>query len=106
MYSENLKKLRAELDWSVDKLSKKIDIPSSTLWGYEGGKRVPSIELCIKLYKILKVNINWFLTGEGEMFVTEKKDFAGVEFEVEDARKLAQRLNDIELRMKKIEENS
>lgn len=68
MYAENLKKLRKQLNISVEKLAKSIDIPASTLWGYESKKRTPSIDLPIRLYRIYNVNTNWFLTGEGEMF--------------------------------------
>lgn len=68
MFAKNLKKLRQHLHLSVDKLSEIVDIPASTLWGYEGNKRKPSIDLPIQLYRKLNVNLNWFLTGEGEMF--------------------------------------
>lgn len=52
-------------------MAEKIGIPASTLWGYEGKKRVPSIELSIQLYNILNVNLNWFISGDGEMFVSK-----------------------------------
>ncbi len=68
MYAENLKKIRKNLNLSVDKFAQMLDIPSSTIWGYEGKKRVPSIELSIQLYKTFNVNLNWFVSGEGEMF--------------------------------------
>ena len=114
MYSSNLKKLREELGWSVNKLAKETDIPASTLWGYEGAKRVPSVEFPIQLYRKLniirdgikcKLNITWFLTGDGEMFIKEKKDFTGIEFTVEEAQQITQRLNNFELRLKSLEEN-
>lgn len=68
MYAKNLKLLRKALNLSVEKLSKKLDIPASTLWGYEGEKKIPSIKLCIQLYRVLNVNLNWFVSGKGEMF--------------------------------------
>ncbi len=80
MYSENLKKLRKELGLSVEKLSDKLGIPASTIWGYEGNKRTPSIEFPIQLYRVLNVNINWFLTGEGEMFINRSPYFSDNEF--------------------------
>lgn len=69
MYSENLKKLRKELGLSVEKLSERLNVPSSTIWGYEAGKRTPSIEFPIQLYRKFNININWFLTGDGDMFI-------------------------------------
>lgn len=68
MYSDNLKKIRKTLKLSVDKFANIVDIPAPTLWGYEGKKRLPSIELPIQLYKKLNVNLNWFISGNGEMF--------------------------------------
>lgn len=72
MYAENLKKIRKELKLSVEKLSETTGIPASTLWGYEGKKRTPSIDLPIQLYRKFNINANWFLTGEGEMFNSPK----------------------------------
>lgn len=69
MYSKNLKKIRNAKNLSVEKLSKILDIPASTLWGYEGNKRTPSIDLPTQLNRRLDVNTNWFLTGEGMMFL-------------------------------------
>ena len=68
MYAENLKKIRKELNLSVEKFAQKLNIPASTIWGYEGKKRVPSIELTIQLYRIFNININWFISGDGNMF--------------------------------------
>jgi transcriptional regulator with XRE-family HTH domain len=69
MLKENLKKLRQELGLSVAKLSEKIDIPAMTLTNYERGERTPSAQLFIQLNKKLNVNLNWFVSGEGEMFI-------------------------------------
>ena len=80
MFAENLKKIRKELHLSVDKMSETLGIPASTLWGYEGNKRTPSIELPIQLYRKYNVNTNWFLTGEGEMF--NSTNFENVKTEV------------------------
>lgn len=68
MYAENLKKLRKSLNLSVDKFAQQLGIPASTIWGYEGKKRIPSIELSVQLYKIFNVNLNWLISGAGEMF--------------------------------------
>lgn len=68
MYATNLKKLRQYLNLSTSELSKKLQIPSRTLAAYERKERTPSIELTIQLRQKLGVDINWFLTGVGEMF--------------------------------------
>ena len=68
MLKENLKKIRKKLGLSVAKLSDKLEIPAMTLTNYERGDRTPSAQLFIQMNKKLNVNLNWFVTGEGEMF--------------------------------------
>ena len=68
MLKENLKKVRQELGLSVAKLSQKIEIPAPTLTCYERGERTPSAQLFIQLHIKLNINLNWFVTGKGEMF--------------------------------------
>ena len=68
MLAGNLKKIREELGLSMTKFSEKLEIPAMTLIHYENGERTPSAQLFIQLYKKLNVNINWFISGEGEMF--------------------------------------
>ena len=69
MYIENLKKIRKELGLSVEQLAIKIDIPSRTIGGYERNERKMSLEIVTQLCKKLNVNANWFVTGQGEMFL-------------------------------------
>ena len=72
MYNEQIKKIRTELDLSIAKLAKKIDIPERTIAGYERGERMPSLEFLARLSTTLGVNANWFLTGKGNMFVAQE----------------------------------
>ena len=74
IYSPNLKKIREILGLSVAKLAKKLDIPASTLTQYERGVRTPSFQLFAQLNKKLDVNLNWFVTGNGEIFNTQNKN--------------------------------
>lgn len=70
MYSSNLKRIRESKNLSIAKLSEIIGIPARTLTAYERSERTPSIELVSQLCKKMSVNINWFLTGNGEMYIT------------------------------------
>lgn len=54
---------------------------ASTLTAYERNERTPSWQLFTQLYKNLNVNLNWFVSGEGEMFNTPKYEDAKDEFE-------------------------
>lgn len=82
MYSKNLKTIRQKLDLSIAKMAKKLDMPQSTLTSYERNDRTPSVEFISRLYKILNVNTNWFVSGEGEIFNSPKKEFKEDEFTV------------------------
>ncbi|VVS92210.1 helix-turn-helix domain-containing protein [Desulfoluna spongiiphila] len=50
--------------------ARKCDIPYGTLQGYFR-KRLPHAEHLIRMANNVGVNINWLLTGNGEMFGTE-----------------------------------
>ena len=68
MYSDRIKEIRTKLNISVAKLAKKLGMSASTLTSYETSSRTPSIEFCTRLYNVLDVNVNWFVSGKGEMF--------------------------------------
>ena len=68
MYAENLKKIRKELDLSVAKMADRMKMSQSTLTGYERGDRIPSAPFFTRLYKTFNINLNWYASGEGEMF--------------------------------------
>lgn len=70
LYAQNLKAIRTALGISsVDKLAQKIGITARSLGEYERGGRLPSIELVTRLCTRLNINANWFVTGNGEMFI-------------------------------------
>lgn len=69
MYAENLKNIRKSLRLSVAKFAELLEMSASTLTGYERSERTPSWQLFAQLYKKANVNLNWLLTGEGEMFL-------------------------------------
>ena len=69
MYAENLKNIRKSLRLSVAKFAELLEMSASTLTGYERSERTPSWQLFAQLYKKANVNLNWFVSGEGEMFL-------------------------------------
>ena len=81
VYSQNLKKLRKKLGLSVSELSEKINVPSNTLSAYERSARCPSLDFGLLLYKKLDVNLNWFVSGDGNMF--KSSNFVDVEEDFE-----------------------
>ena len=61
-----------ENNLSVRKFAEMLDIPERTLSGYERSERTPTAPLFIKLHNICNVNLNWFVSGEGNMFNSEE----------------------------------
>ena len=72
MYAENLKNIRKSLRLSVAKFAELLEMSASTLTGYERSERTPSWQLFAQLYKKANVNLNWFVSGEGEMFLSSQ----------------------------------
>lgn len=77
MYRENLKKLRTELNLSAQKLADKIGSTQVSVSNYETGKYKPSYEFIEALHNVLNVNLNWFVSGHGEMFNGQDKETSG-----------------------------
>ena len=73
MYRENLKKIRFELKLSAQKLADDLGIHKMTVSNYENGKREPTYEVMEKLHSLYNVNLNWFVSGQGEMFLGQHK---------------------------------
>jgi len=67
-YSLRIKELREALNLKVAEFARSLNIPRSTLVGWEEGKSV-SIEILKPLENIFNVNMDWLLTGEGEMLL-------------------------------------
>ena len=49
-----------------------LDIPARTLTVYERYESAPSWKLFERLYSKVDVNLNWFVSGEGQMFNAPK----------------------------------
>ena len=62
----NLKSFRAKLNLSQAELSKRINIPTATLFNYELGKCVPNIETLIKLANFHNVSLDELVGREAD----------------------------------------
>lgn len=65
-----LKKLRKHLGFSQDKISKELEIPQTTYSNWERGRNEPPLEILSTFCNKHNVNLNWLLSGQGEMFQT------------------------------------
>ena len=86
MYAENLKKIRQALGLSVAKFADKLEMSANTLTNYEQSRREPSYNLFVQLDKKLNINLNWFVTGTGEMFNNQQPPATNNELEQEVVR--------------------
>jgi phage repressor protein C with HTH and peptisase S24 domain len=66
-YSKRIREVREALTLKIAEFARSLNVPRSTLIGWEEGKAV-SIETVKSLENIFGVNSDWYLTGEGEMF--------------------------------------
>lgn len=73
MYSENLRKIRKELDISAQKMADKLGVSQGSIAQYEAGKREPNYNFISRLNEVFNVNLNWFVSGQGEMFIGQDK---------------------------------
>lgn len=74
MYGENLKKLRKKLSFTQEQMACELGIPVRTYTAYERKENNPPYFMLVTLYQKYNVNLNWFVTGEGEMFNPPKYD--------------------------------
>lgn len=67
-----LRKIRKHMKLSQQKFSRKFGITQQTLSRYENNKLAIPDDLKISLSQY-GINMNWFLTGKGEMFLDQDK---------------------------------
>ncbi|SMO74869.1 Helix-turn-helix [Balnearium lithotrophicum] len=72
MLGERLKYLRKSLGLTQEELAQKLGISMMTLRRYESNKSQPDAEVLTKLLKLFHVNLNWLLTGKGNMFINNE----------------------------------
>lgn len=68
--NKRIREIRIALGMQQGDFADKIDILQQQLSKYERGENKPSAEFFKKLAEKENVNINWLLTGKGQMFTT------------------------------------
>ncbi len=77
-----IKRIRTELGFQQGDFARQMGIHQQQLSKYERGENKPSAEFFTKLVEKFNININWLLTGNGEMFgcnCAENKNIDAVE---------------------------
>jgi len=69
---QRVKKIRAELNITSVQMANALNIPVRTIGSYERNEVSPGAKFLSALIDTYYVNINWLLTGNGNMFISEK----------------------------------
>ena len=77
-FGSRIKEFRKVFNLSQQELAKKLNMQPQALARYEKDKVKPSIELAQKLTNMFNINLNWLLTGRGEMFLKDNPKIAGI----------------------------
>lgn len=73
MYRENLKRLRHELRTTTQQFAEAVGVAANSINNYENGRRKPNFEFMELLLNVYNVNLNWFVSGKGQMFNEQNK---------------------------------
>ncbi len=66
---ERLKEVRKYLKLSQKEMAEELGVPVTAISKYEIGRVKPASDMLIKINHKFKINLNWLLTGEGEMII-------------------------------------
>ena len=70
--SERLRQVCEAKNWKITDFAEQTGIAYRTMQGYIGGEREPNAEGMTGIAKA-GVNLNWLVSGEGEMFLSDVK---------------------------------
>lgn len=71
---ERIKNLRKNLNITAKDFATILQIPLRTIGSYERDEAQPSPKFFNALIDIYHININWLLTGQGNIFLSEKTE--------------------------------
>lgn len=75
LIGNRFKQIRKLLSKSQEQLATELDVTKQAISNIETCKSFPSIQLLYKLCHDYDVNINYLLTGNGEIFVIKEKTY-------------------------------
>lgn len=71
MLSDRIKKTRNLLGFSQEEFADNLGVPYQTISKYERGKTKPASDILAKINNRFDINLNWLLTGKGDMLIKE-----------------------------------
>ncbi len=72
-FGNRLKAVRKHASLTQKEFAAKLNVTDISVINYEKGKRHPDTKFLELLEQTFSINLHWLLTGEGEMFITERK---------------------------------
>lgn len=70
---ERIKKIRESLNLSQKEFAQELGVISTAISKYERGEVKPASDFLDKLYRKFHVNLNWLISGKGQMFLVSKE---------------------------------
>ncbi len=71
-FSQKLKRLRQEKNWSQEKLAEEIGVKRLAINKYESGQTKPSAETLQRISEVFGVSIDYLLADESEKLVKDE----------------------------------
>ncbi len=79
--AERIKAIRKVLALKQTNFGKRLNITASSVSEMESGKYNPNFDFVVNIVRVYNVNPNYILFGEGEMFISTKKEEEKVRIE-------------------------
>lgn len=95
---QRLKQLRMYLGLNPEQIADNLAISVRSYTSYEYDERKPSVETFFNLYTVFDVNLNWLITGQGEMcvnFCDNSHFFVNNNAPVKNFKNWGKRLNEV-----------
>jgi len=74
LINDNIFNVRKKIGLSQKDFANSLSITNTSLSYYESGKRTPDANFLQSLVVVYNVNLNWLVTGKGEMFINHGGD--------------------------------
>ncbi len=85
---KRIKEIRKNLNLTSAELAIKLDIPVRTIGSYEREEAQPGPKFLSALIEKCHINVNWLLSGKGNMFISKK-----MELDINYITKIQERFN-------------
>lgn len=95
--ARRIKEIKLVLHLTSIELANKLDIPVRTIGSYERAEAQPSPKFLTALYEQLNIDVNWLLSGKGNMFLDRRVAISlGATANIQDKLDLtSEQLNDL-----------